>query len=667
MSNQSLDQISNRNLQSERRIAMKKRNMQEEPETSVIDQTIIFEYSGETDLQHVSELILRSQNISGFSIDSAKQLENLELLSLSHNNISSLKTFTTLTSLIELNLNFNNICSLHGFKLPLLEKLFLSNNKLISIQNLSKTMPELKQICLYRNCINDLDDTVAELKGLGKLQKLDLDGNPCSFDMEYRHAIVTKIRKLQYLDGERIQSLDKELAMSYYSTTKTIAGSGNINAALERPSTAPAQRTDNSLKLNIAPVLALNNKQQNNSNNNTNNDGSLTSREATFAKLQKQLPKKSKKLFRSDFLNNHPIMMEYLATGVMNKDQQDEEEIAAEKRAEEEKKKKVEQQAQRKKSKKKRGSFVDRLRGKFNLMNIQVTDENNIIIEDGNYIRSQKAMEEEEEEVRGNDTRDDDESNSNTKRDSSYDALANSISLADPSDPHQMIRKLFEIVEMQESEIEQLKKNNENNTTSNGENMNDIMQEIQILRVENANMFMIKNENERLRKQISLLEKELKKNNVEKGSTIVTNIAEQVDTDITTKSESLGTYTTKLWEENQRLKKELSEANKNNAMFIKQSKYGGNNSDEDNVGEGNNNNNTKKTLATSESRRGLNGFFDLNEEDLEIDDIEEDDYLNDDEVEKLIAKNAKALRQIRHDANMMKQSILLEEDKKSVL
>ena len=41
--------------------------------------------------------------------------------------------------------------------------------------------------------------------------------------------------------------------------------------------------------------------------------------------------------------------------------------------------------------------------------------------------------------------------------------------------------------------------------------------------------------------------------------------------------------------------------------------------------------------------------------------------LNDDEVEKLIAKNAKALRQIRHDANMMKQSILLEEDKKSVL
>ena len=85
----------------------------------------------------------------------------------------------------------------------------MSNNKLISIQNLSKTMPELKQICLYRNCINDLDDTVAELKGLGKLQKLDLDGNPCSFDMEYRHAIVTKYEKLQYLNGDVYKVLIK--------------------------------------------------------------------------------------------------------------------------------------------------------------------------------------------------------------------------------------------------------------------------------------------------------------------------------------------------------------------------------------------------------------------------------------------------------------------------
>ena len=60
-------------------------------------------------------------------------------------------------------------------------------------------------------------------------------------------------------------------------------------------------------------------------------------------------------------------------------------------------------------------------------------------------------------------------------------------------------------------------------------------------------------------------------------------------------------------------------------------------------------------------RRGLNGFFDLNEEDLEIDDIETDDYLDDAEVEKLIEKNAKALKQIRHDADLMKSMFLNDE------
>ena len=37
-----------------------------------------------------------------------------------------------------------------------------------------------------------------------------------------------------------------------------------------------------------------------------------------FDELQRKLPKEKKKLFRSDFLNNHPIMLEYLAAGVLH-------------------------------------------------------------------------------------------------------------------------------------------------------------------------------------------------------------------------------------------------------------------------------------------------------------------------------------------------------------
>ena len=637
MSNQSLDRLSN----GQGAVDAAKDGRVEEPQTTVIDHAVVFEYSGETDLLHVSELILRSQNISGFSIDTAKQLENLELLSLSHNSVSSLKTFTNLTSLVELNLNFNNICSLQGLKLPLLEKLFLSNNKIVTIQKLSRAMPGLKELCLYKNCINDLESVVADLKPFGKLEKLDLDGNPCSFEPEYRHAIVTKLRKLKQLDGERIQSLDMELAMSYYANKRS------KGSHLERPSTAPAHRSDNSL-LNLDLPQEMDNALRSTPLSHIGSDGnngSMTSREATFHKLQKKLPKKPKKLFRSEFLNNHPIMMEYLAAGVVNRDQRNEEEVAAEKRAEAERKKELEKQATQKASRRKRGSFVDRLRGKFNLMNIQVTDENKVIIEDGNYIRAKEVA---EEEISTSSAVDEDK----PTRDHSYDALANSISLADPSDPNVMIRKLFEIVEMQENEIEQLKKSNESRITGDGENIDEIMQEVQVLRVENANMYMIKNENGRLRKQVKLLESELKSADATKGKSIAANILEEVDSGLTTKSESLGAYTTQLWEENQRLKKELAAALRN----VNKS----NSSVADNLGKTDENND--KAMVASESRRGLNGFFELNEEDLEIDDIETDDYLDDAEVEKLIEKNAKALKQIRHDADLMK-SIFLNDEK----
>ena len=59
MSNQSLDRLSN----GQGAVDAAKDGRVEEPQTTVIDHAVVFEYSGETDLLHVSELILRSQNI----------------------------------------------------------------------------------------------------------------------------------------------------------------------------------------------------------------------------------------------------------------------------------------------------------------------------------------------------------------------------------------------------------------------------------------------------------------------------------------------------------------------------------------------------------------------------------------------------------------------------
>ena len=87
MSNQSLDRLSN----GQGAVDAAKDGRVEEPQTTVIDHTVVFEYSGETDLPMCPSWS-RFQNISVFDRYS-ETTENLELLSLSC--VSSLKTLPT--------------------------------------------------------------------------------------------------------------------------------------------------------------------------------------------------------------------------------------------------------------------------------------------------------------------------------------------------------------------------------------------------------------------------------------------------------------------------------------------------------------------------------------------------------------------------------------------
>ena len=73
----------------------------EEPQTTVIDHAVVFD----TPVKPIypCRVDLRSQNISGFSIDTAKQLENLELLSLSHNSVSCSRLLPAISGYLNLN------------------------------------------------------------------------------------------------------------------------------------------------------------------------------------------------------------------------------------------------------------------------------------------------------------------------------------------------------------------------------------------------------------------------------------------------------------------------------------------------------------------------------------------------------------------------------------
>lgn len=50
--------------------------------------------------------------------------------------------------------------------------------RLAELKGLSQRFPKLECLCLFRNALSNLDNTLADLRQLSKLRELDLDGNP---------------------------------------------------------------------------------------------------------------------------------------------------------------------------------------------------------------------------------------------------------------------------------------------------------------------------------------------------------------------------------------------------------------------------------------------------------------------------------------------------------
>lgn len=180
------------------------------PMARLVTTTAVLEQTCESSVDDVKELVLRSGGYEGFEEVCASRLASLELLSLSHNKLTALTHFGRFENLLSLNLNFNGVLSLEGLACRRLKRLYLSNNRLVSLAEL-RSFPDLHTLCCYRNRLDDLSAALQDLKPLKALRELDLDGNPCAFDRGYRHRVVDQLVRLQALDGEPVESLDKEV------------------------------------------------------------------------------------------------------------------------------------------------------------------------------------------------------------------------------------------------------------------------------------------------------------------------------------------------------------------------------------------------------------------------------------------------------------------------
>ncbi|EFJ43740.1 hypothetical protein VOLCADRAFT_76575, partial [Volvox carteri f. nagariensis] len=172
--------------------------------------------TGEEALEDIRELTLRNHKLQTFDHGETARLINLQVMSLSHNVLSSLAGFHHLKHLVSLNLNFNALTSLEGISSCIaLQHLFVANNR---VRDVSPLVPctQLQTLHLLRNNIANLDMTLLALASLTKLQELELAGNPCSLAQDYKHRVVLQLN-LQSLDGDAITQLDYDLANEYFA------------------------------------------------------------------------------------------------------------------------------------------------------------------------------------------------------------------------------------------------------------------------------------------------------------------------------------------------------------------------------------------------------------------------------------------------------------------
>jgi hypothetical protein len=258
-----------------------------------ISEDDVLECSGEDHLARVAQVIIRDAKFTGIRKSCAERLINLKILSLSHNCISDLLSFSPLVNLVELNLNFNRLTSLEGLACPRLKKLFLSSNRLQSTKGMAQ-FGALSTLSLYRNEISDLEATISDLKGLTMLCELDLAGNPCMGSPGYKHHLLRGLKIINLLDGDEVTDIDRDLAVLYFEQQ------GGEDTGKQRVFTATVQsmqRNNASRRLDVKEMVAL-------------------SRLGTDAQLETTVASTS--------LSTNPVFLAYMAEDIMSTPRQSE-------------------------------------------------------------------------------------------------------------------------------------------------------------------------------------------------------------------------------------------------------------------------------------------------------------------------------------------------------
>ncbi|XP_011632432.1 leucine-rich repeat-containing protein 49 isoform X2 [Pogonomyrmex barbatus] len=165
-------------------------------------------------LENLRVLLIGKNRIR--KIEGLKQLFKLEVLDLHGNQIQQITGLENLSSLKVLNLAGNNIkiVGCNDFRgLTSLKELNLRRNKIKKLLGFEQT-PQLQKLYLSNNDIYKIEDMSSLAKAL-QIKEITIDGNPVTLNTDYISFFVSYLPNLQLLSTMQISEQIRRTAMAW--------------------------------------------------------------------------------------------------------------------------------------------------------------------------------------------------------------------------------------------------------------------------------------------------------------------------------------------------------------------------------------------------------------------------------------------------------------------
>lgn len=150
-------------------------------------------------------------------IDHLWPMTALTRLSLSNNLIEKIENLDQLVNLVELDLSFNKISKLENLeKLEKIETFSIFENLITKIENIN-AFKNLAIISLGKNFIESVDD-VLYMRRFRKLKSLNMAGNPCTKESNFRLFVATFLPQITYYEYVMVQPSERSIGAELYKT-----------------------------------------------------------------------------------------------------------------------------------------------------------------------------------------------------------------------------------------------------------------------------------------------------------------------------------------------------------------------------------------------------------------------------------------------------------------